>query len=100
MSNPKVYVGVYASVDVDGRMIPRKVVWEDGTEYEIDKITDIRQAAAMKAGSGGTRFTVKINGKQTYLFYERHASIYNDEGYAGDKSGGIGRWFVERKPAK
>ena len=88
MSNPKVYVGVYASVDVDGRMIPRKVVWEDGTEYEIDKITDIRQAAAMKAGGQGDRYTISVRGQRSYLFYERSAihAVNN-----------IGRWFVERR---
>lgn len=64
------------------------LIWEDGMHYEIDKVTDIRQAAAMKAGGQGDRYTIWVNGKPTYLFFERSTSI------AGNV---IGRWFVERR---
>ena len=55
MIKVKVYVGVKATFDADGRMIPTSVIWEDGREYIIDKVTDIRQAAAMRAGGQGDR---------------------------------------------
>lgn len=92
MENPKVYVGVTAAFDSEGRMLPQEITWEDGTIYEIDRIHDIRQAAALKAGSGGDRYEVSVNGKRTYLFFERYA-----EYYANCNSENIGRWFVERK---
>ncbi len=92
MNNPKVYVGVSASFDTEGRMFPREIKWEDGNVFEIDKILDIRQAAALKAGSGGDRFTVSISGKKTFLFFERPAECFaNNDGPI------VGRWFVERK---
>jgi hypothetical protein len=69
-------------------MIPEKIIWEDGAVYDIDKILDIRPAAALKAGSGGDRFTISVQGKQTYLFFER---------FADPNESGIGRWFVERR---
>lgn len=92
MENPniKVYVAVDASFDASGRIIPRVVTWENGHKYEIDRVTDIRQAAAMKAGGQGDRYTVWINGKQSYLFFERNASLTGNN---------IGRWFVERRTA-
>ena len=83
----KVYVDVDASFRQDGFMIPKSLVWEDGTRYIIDKVTDIRQAAAMKAGGQGDRYTIIINGKQSYLFFERSTNLYGNV---------IGRWFVER----
>ncbi|MGN0179494.1 MAG: hypothetical protein ACI4DY_08655 [Monoglobaceae bacterium] len=86
----KVYVDVDASFRQDGFMIPKSLVWEDGTRYIIDKVTDIRQAAAMKAGGQGDRYTIIINGKQSYLFFERSTNLYGNV---------IGRWFVERKIA-
>ena len=86
----KVYVDVDASFRQDGFMIPKSLVWEDGTRYIIDKVTDIRQAAAMKAGGQGDRYTIIINGKQSYLFFERSTNIFGNV---------IGRWFVERKIA-
>ncbi len=86
--NPKVYVKVAATFDELGRMIPRSLVWEDGTRYMIDKVTDIRQAAAMKSGGQGDRYTIRVNGKQSYLFFERSTNLSGNN---------IGRWFVERK---
>lgn len=84
----KVYVQVKANFRADGIMIPTSLIWEDGMHYEIDKVTDIRQAAAMKAGGQGDRFTIWVNGKPTYLFFERSTN----------KNGNvIGRWFVERR---
>lgn len=88
--NIKVYVEVNASFGEDGQMYPKSLVWEDGTRYIIDKVTDIRQAAAMKAGGQGDRYTIIINGKQSYLFFERATNIFGNV---------IGRWFVERKTA-
>lgn len=84
----KVYVAVKADFREDGVMLPREITWEDGRKYEIDRVTDIRQAAAMKAGGQGDRYTVMISGHQSYLFFERSTAI------AGNN---IGRWFVERK---
>lgn len=92
MDNPKVYVGVTATFDAEGRMFPREIAWEDDPVYAIDRIYDVRQAAALKAGSGGDRFEVSVKGKKTYLFFERYAEFY-----ANPKSPNIGRWFVERK---
>lgn len=84
----KVYVEVNADFRSDGVLIPTSVVWEDGCRYEIDKVTEVRQAAAMKAGGQGDRYTIWVNGKSTYLFFER--STY--------KTGNVlGRWFVERR---
>ena len=45
----KVYVPVEVQFRSDGVMLPRMITWEDGTKYEIDRVTDIRQAAAMRA---------------------------------------------------
>ena len=84
----KVYVPVKAAFDQYGQMLPWELIWEDGHRYRIDKVTDIRQAAAMKAGGQGDRYTVWINGQQSYLFFERNANLSGNN---------LGRWFVERK---
>lgn len=87
-SNLKVYVQVKVDFREDGIMLPRKIIWEDGREYEIDRVTDIRQAAAMRSGGQGDRYTIFVHGKQSFLFFERSP---NQTGNC------IGRWFVERK---
>lgn len=87
-NNAKVYVEVISVTKPDGLMLPRALVWEDGQKYKIDRVSQIKQATAMKAGGQGDRYTIWVNGQQSYLFFERNGSI------AGNN---IGRWFVERK---
>lgn len=88
MNNPKVYVAVRAEFKEDGLMLPRELTWEDGEKYAIDRVLDIRQAPALKAGGQGDRYTILVNGKQSYLFFERSTNLTGNV---------IGRWFVERK---
>ena len=88
--NPKVYVSVRAEFDEDGIMLPRELTWEDGEKFEIDRILDIRQAPALKAGGQGDRYTIMVHGVQSYLFFERSTNLTGNI---------IGRWFVERRHA-
>ena len=69
--SPKVYVAVKTDFAADGTMLPREITWEDGEKYEIDRVLDIRQAAAMKAGGQGDRYTIMVRGIRSYLFFER-----------------------------
>ena len=75
----RVYVNVIARHDEQGRVRPLEVEWEDGRHFGVDRLLDVRRAAALKAGGQGVRYTVRILGRETYLF--------EDEG----------RWFVEAK---
>jgi hypothetical protein len=75
----KVYVSVKAVFHQDGRVQPVSFLWEDGCEYEIDRVIDARRAASLKGGGVGMRFTCMVQGKQTYLFWDED------------------RWFMERK---
>ncbi|MBS7402955.1 MAG: hypothetical protein KIG37_05365 [Oscillospiraceae bacterium] len=86
--NIKVYVDVRASFAPDGRLTPEQIKWEDGTIYEIDKVLDVRQGFAARAGGQGDRYTIMVRGRQSSLFFERST----------ERSGrNLGRWFVERR---
>ena len=85
---PKVYVAVRVEFDEYGVMYPREITWEDGEKYEIDRVIDIRQAPAIKAGGQGDRYTIMVKGQQSYLFFERSTNLTGNV---------IGRWFVERR---
>ena len=84
----KTYVTVDVQFTSEGTMLPRSVEWEDGKCYEIDRVKDIRPSYAAKAGGQGGRYTILVNGKITYLFFERSTNLSGNV---------IGRWFVERK---
>ncbi len=86
----KVYVPVDVRFDEQGCMLPHIITWEDGKKYEIDRVTDICPAPALRAGGQGDRYTIWINGKQSYLFFERYATVTGCN---------LGRWFVERRVA-
>lgn len=66
----KVYVEVIVRYRIDGAVLPLAIVWEDGHKYEIDKVKDVRKAASLKVGGVGYRYTVVIQGKEKYLFFE------------------------------
>ena len=84
----KVYVQVNADFNTDGVMLPKVLIWEDGEKYLIDRVVDIRQAAARKAVGQGYRYTIEVRGQIIYLFFERVPQLTGNV---------IGRWFVERK---
>ena len=75
----KTYVEVEVKFDTNGNILPLKIIWEDGKEFLIDRVVDKKNAASMKAGGNGMRYTIRINGKTTYLWYEEPG------------------WFVEAK---
>ena len=74
----KKYVSVLAEFTEDGVLLPLVILWEDGTRYEIDFVSDCRRAASLKAGGTGMRYTCRIRGGDHFLYYE-----------------GDNRWFVE-----
>lgn len=86
-NNIKVYVSVKADFNEDGTLLPREIIWEDGQRFAIDRVIDIRQAAAPRAGGQGDRYTIKVCGQQRYLYFERSTNLTGNN---------IGRWFVER----
>ena len=78
----KQYISVTAIFDEDGNLLPLNVTWSDGRIFPIDKVTDIRYAASLKAGGAGIRYTCMIGGKEKYLFLEEN------------------RWFVDANTNK
>lgn len=75
----KVFVDVVLMQTKDGQKVPLKVVWDDGRSFEVDRVTDVRRAASLKAGGQGMRYKCRIQGRETYLWLEED------------------KWFVEGK---
>ncbi|MCL2140615.1 MAG: hypothetical protein FWH42_02895 [Dehalococcoidia bacterium] len=78
----KVYVGVNCDYTPGGKIVPRSFVWENGVRYDIDKVLDTRQAASLKAGGAGIRYTVRVNGQEASMYLEEEQ--------------GVNRWFMLR----
>ena len=65
-------------IDEIGNKQPKLISYND-KEYIIDRVLSVNNCVSFKTGGIGERYTVRILGKETYLFYE------------------MGRWFVEEK---
>ena len=80
----KKFVAVTAHYDVLGRITPVLLWWEDGRRFEIDRVSDVRRAASLKAGGQGMRYTCRILGKERYLYLDGQQWFVE----APDQSGG------------
>lgn len=79
MQREKKYVPVQVRFDAEGKMRPQVIEFDDEHRYPIDRIVDVRRAACQTVGGVGDRYTCRIAGTETYLWFEK------------------GRWFVEAK---
>ena len=79
MEREKKYVPVIVRFEQDGKMRPLEIEFKKGERHPIDKILDIRRAACQSVGGVGDRYTCRIQGQESYLWYEK------------------GRWFVAAK---
>jgi len=73
----KVFVEVTGRFTEDGKITPLSLKWEDGRVYDIDRVTDVRNRASMRAGGKGMRYECQIRNRSSFLYYED------------------GKWFVE-----
>ena len=73
----KRYVPVVVRFDVDGKLRPQIIEFDEEHKYVIEKVLDVRRAACQTVGGVGDRYTVQIHGKERYLWLEK------------------GRWFIE-----
>ena len=80
------YVKVLTCYREDGLMIPVQIWWEDGQKYKIERVKGPVPAAAQKCGGCGDRYTIYIEGKERYLYFERSSELVGNH---------LGRWFVE-----
>ncbi len=78
-NDDKIYVDVIEERRKDGFIRPLSFVWEDGQRYEIDRVIGACPGHSLKAGGYGIRYTVEIEGKRKYMFFEED------------------RWFMSRK---
>lgn len=62
------YIKVLALMDEFGNVSPKSIFWENGKEYQIDKINSIKNLASTKGGGVGIRYEVKIKGQTRFLF--------------------------------
>ena len=56
----------------NGNIVPLEIIWGDGRVFFIDKILDKRKTSSTKGGGAGIRYTVRIQGKERFLFLDEY----------------------------
>lgn len=79
LENCKVYVSVTAVFTKEGKLVPKSFVWKNGHVYDIQKVTDVRRAASLRAGGAGLRYTCIVDGRESHLFYEENNLWFVEE---------------------
>lgn len=74
----KVSVQVIAQHDLSGTIRPLFLIWEDGRQFAVDRVLDVRMAASLKAGGQGIRYKCRVANREVYLFCDD------------------GKWFIEK----
>ena len=78
----KLYIDVLLHIKKDGKIIPKQIkAGLEGEWIRIDKVTDSRRRASLKAGGIGVRHTCTLS----YNEMQREIYLY-DEGQ---------KWFIE-----
>ena len=70
----KTFVKVLTEIDENGKKTP-KILEFNGQKFEIDRVVDMKKCPSMKVGGVGERYRVRINGKETYIFYEENSQM-------------------------
>ena len=65
-------ITVIAKMQDNGKIIPLTILWQDGRNFEIDKVLDIRKKASTKGGGKGLRYTCKILGQERFLWLDEY----------------------------
>ena len=75
----KRYVPVIVRFEADGKLRPLAIQFVEAHSYPVDQVLDVRRAACQSVGGVGDRYTCRIQGQESYLWFEK------------------GRWFVAAK---
>ena len=74
---PRIELDIIVEHRKDGLALPKTIIWDDGRRFDIDRVLDIRKAAATKCGGIGICYICRIRGREYRIFDED------------------GKWFIE-----
>ena len=66
----KEYVSVVQVTDVQGKTTPIRILREDGSAFDIQRILAVDPALNLRTGQQGTRYNILVRGHATRLWHE------------------------------
>ena len=60
---------------MEGQLRPLTIEFDEEHKYSVDRVLDVCRAACQTVGGVGTRYTVRVQGQERYLWLEKGAKI-------------------------
>ena len=67
----KKYIRIVVEFERDGTLLPIRIIWDNGAEYPISKILDVRYFSSERERASGIKYTCLIRGKTREIFFDR-----------------------------
>ena len=84
------YVRVLGEFDPNGNLRPVKIAIPDVGVFRVERVLDTRALSTTKAGGRGYRYSIMVEGVQSYIYFEPSGEI---------KGNRLGAWYIEQKGA-
>jgi hypothetical protein len=65
-----VYVDMIVDYKPTGQMIPISFIWEDGREYSVGKVINVRQGHSLKAFTSGLHYLCQKGMRRYYVYFD------------------------------
>lgn len=75
------YVGVLVEISAEGQMTPKKIIWDDGTRYTIDRVLARHRHHVDGKVEVTDEFKILVYGQERYIYWD-----YKNN-----------RWFVKER---
>ena len=70
MKTMKKYIRIDAKFERDGTMLPIRITWDNGAEYPISEVIDVRYFKTDTKGATGIKYTCIILGKIRDVYFD------------------------------
>jgi hypothetical protein len=80
----KIYVDVIVRWMPDGKIIPLRFIWQDGSEYRIDRVINAVKGHCLKVFSPGMRYYCQTRRRRYYLHFDGEKWYVETQRILGD----------------
>lgn len=63
---------VVVRFEAEGQLRPLEIEFDEKHKYAVDRVLDVCRAACQTVGGVGVRYTVRVWGKERYLWMEKN----------------------------
>ncbi|MCL2322739.1 MAG: hypothetical protein FWC47_11635 [Oscillospiraceae bacterium] len=73
----KVFLKIVAEFNTSGEIKPLKIIWEDGRNFEIDRVMYINNCVNIEDGGVGISYVCRVRNKIVKIFLEDNKWFLN-----------------------